>query len=77
MFMQRVIDPSRISELTAMAADAGGRDFTIGQIGSHLKNAETALDDTGVDAASIVGLMSLAHEIGDVNQIADFAVSGG
>ena len=77
MFMQRVIDPSRISELTAMAADAGGRDFTIGQIGSQLKNAETALDDTGVDAASIVGLMSLAHEIGDVNQIADFAVSGG
>jgi geranylgeranyl diphosphate synthase type I len=75
MFMQRVIDPSRIAELTAMVADAGGREFTLGQIATHLSNAEAALLETGIDAEATAGLISLAHEIGDVDRIADLDVS--
>ncbi len=77
MFMQRVIDPSRIAELTAMTADAGGEEFTHGQIEKHAMDAEAALSDAGIDADSAASLMSLAREIGDVSQVEEPAVAGG
>ncbi len=68
MYMQRVIDPSRIAELTSLAADAGGRDFTLKQIQSHLKNAEDALSQTGIEEDVRSKLMVLAKDIGDVDR---------
>ena len=65
MYMQRVIDPSRISELTEMAAEAGGREFNLDQITSHLRQAEDALADAGLSDE----LMGIAREIGDVSQV--------
>lgn len=67
MYMQRVIDPSRIAELTSLAADAGGRDFTLKQIRSHLKNAEEALSQAGIEEDVGSKLMVLAKDIGDVD----------
>ena len=67
MYMQRVIDPSRIAELTSLAADAGGRDFTLKQIRSHLKNAEEALSQAGIEEDVRSKLMVLAKDIGDVD----------
>ncbi len=68
MYMQRVIDPSRIAELTSLAADAGGREFTLKQIQSHLKNAEDALSQAGIDEDARSKLMVLAKDIGDVDR---------
>ncbi len=68
MYMQRVIDPSRIGELTSLAADAGGRDFTLKQIRSHLKNAEEALSQAGIEEDVRSKLMVLAKDIGDVDR---------
>ena len=69
MYMQRVIDPSRISELTELVVDAGAREFTKEQIDFYLANAEAALSEAGVDASSATGLMALARDIGDVDRI--------
>ena len=69
MYMQRVIDPSRIAELTSLAVDAGGRDFTLKQIRSHLVNAEEALSKAGIEADDRTKLLALANDIGDVKQV--------
>ena len=69
MYMQRVIDPSRIAELTSLAVDAGGRDFTLKQIRSHLVNAENALSQAGIEPDDREKLMVLANDIGDVNHV--------
>ena len=69
MYMQRVIDPSRIAELTSLAVDAGGRDFTLKQIRSHLVNAENALSQAGIEADDRTKLLALANDIGDVKQV--------
>ncbi len=76
MFMQRVIDPSRISELISMTADAGAREFTLETIESHLSRAETAVREAGLERDSVARLMLLARDIGDVNQIEPRAVVG-
>ena len=67
MYMQRVIDPSRIAEITSLAADAGGREFTLEQIRSHLDNAEDALSQAGIEEDARSKLMILAKDIGDVD----------
>ena len=69
MYMQRVIDPSRIAELTQMSVDAGGREFNLAQIQKHLDMAKSALSDAEFEPNRVEGLMSLAFDIGDVNQI--------
>ena len=69
MYMQRVIDPSRIAELTSLAVDAGGRDFTLKQIRSHLVNAENALSQAGIEPDDRTKLLALANDIGDVKQV--------
>lgn len=69
MYMQRVIDPSRISELTDLAEDAGGREFTLERIKSQLVVAEDALSQAGVDPKNASSLMALARDIGDIDQI--------
>lgn len=69
MYMQRVIDPSRISELTQMSIDAGGREFNLAQINKHLEMAESALTEAELESDRIEELTSLARDIGDVNQI--------
>ena len=71
IFMQRVIDPPRIAELTAMTIDAGGQEFTLAQIESHLTDAERAISQAGIDTNTVSGLMSLAHDICDIDQISD------
>ncbi len=75
MYMQRVIDPSRISELTQLVVDAGAREFTVEQIESHLANAEAALSEAGVGASDAARLMVLARDIGDIDQIHDMVGS--
>ncbi len=69
MYMQRVIDPSRISDLTQMSVDAGGREFNLAQIQLHLDMAKSALSDAEFEPNNIDELMLLAHDIGDVIQI--------
>ena len=69
MYMQRVIDPSHISDLTKMAVDAGGKEFNMEQIDSHLGKAESSLAKVGLDAGTAAKLMALAHEICDINQL--------
>ena len=69
MYMQRVIDPSRIAELTQMSIEAGGKEFNLAQIQKHLDMAKSALSDAEFEANRIDGLLSLARDIGDVNQI--------
>ncbi len=69
MYMQRVIDPSRIAELTQMAIDAGGQAFNLNQIQKHLDIARSALSDAEIGPDRAEELMSLAHDIGDVDQI--------
>lgn len=69
MYMQRVIDPSHISDLVEMAVEAGGREFNIEQIHKHLANAEQALADAGFEDRNVAKLMELARDIGDVEQL--------
>ena len=69
MYMQRVIDPSRISELTDLTMDAGGREFTLERIKSQLAIAEEALSQAGVDPQNASSLMALARDIGDTDQL--------
>ena len=69
MYMERVIDPSRISELTQMSIDAGGKEFNLAQIQKHLDMAKSALSDAEIETDRVNELMSLAHDIGDVSQI--------
>ena len=69
MYMQRVIDPSRISELTQMSIDAGGKEFNLAKIQEHLDMAKSALSNAALGTDRIDELMSLARDIGDVNQI--------
>ena len=73
MYMQRVIDPSRISELTQMSIDAGGREFNLAQVQKHLDMAESALSDAEFETDRIDELMLLARDIGDVDQIQNAA----
>ena len=68
MYMQRVVDPSRISELIEMSEDAGAREFNVQQIESQLSAAEKALSDAGLSG----DLMLFAHEISDIGQVAPF-----
>ena len=69
MYMQRVIDPSRISDLVEMAVEAGGKEFNLEQIHSHLGQAERALVDAGFADQNVEKLMELARDIGDVGQL--------
>ena len=69
MYMQRVIDPSHISDLTEMAVDAGGREFNLEQIETHLGKAEQELRDAGFSGRNAEKLMELARDIGDVSQL--------
>ena len=76
MFMQRVIDPSRISELISMTTDAGAREFTMETIETHLSRAESAVCDAGLEGDSVATLMSLARDVSDLNQIVQILNSG-
>ena len=69
MYMQRVIDPSRISDLVEMAVEAGGKEFNLEQIHSHLGQAERALVDAGFADQNVAKLTKLARDIGDVAQL--------
>ena len=75
MYMQRVIDPARISDLVDMAVEAGGREFNLEKIQSHLGKAEQALADAGFDGRNAEKLMELARDIGDVGQLDQLRVS--
>ena len=67
MYMQRVIDPSRIAELKQMVLDAGGKEFNIAKIHQHLKEAENALVDAGLGNEETESLMAVARDISDAN----------
>lgn len=69
MYLQRVIDPSRISELTELAAEAGAKEFTLERITARLREAEDALSQAGVDENHAANLMALARDIGNVSQL--------
>ena len=69
MYMQRVIDPSHISDLVEMAVEAGGREFNLEQIHKYLRKAEQALADAGLEDRNAANLMELARDIGDVGQL--------
>ena len=69
MYMQRVIDPSRISELTQMAVDSGAKEFNLAQIGTYLGNAESALVDIGLETEDITNLMKLARDLSDADHV--------
>ncbi|MXX93673.1 MAG: hypothetical protein F4Y63_09560 [Chloroflexi bacterium] len=69
MYMQRVIDPSHITDLVDMAAEAGGREFNLEQIHKHLEKAEQALASAGFEDQNVAKLMELARDIGDIEQL--------
>ncbi len=69
MYMQRVIDPSHITDLVEMADEAGGREFNLEQIHKHLEKAEQALASAGFEDQNVAKLMELARDIGDVEQL--------
>ena len=69
MYMQRVIDPSHISDLVEMAVEAGGREFNLEQIHKHLRKAEQALADAGLEDRNVANLMDLARDISDIGQL--------
>ena len=73
MYMQRVIDPSRISELIELAVDAGAREFTVAQIKSRVDAAETALSEAGIGEEDTARLMALARDIADIASLADLS----
>ncbi len=75
MYMQRVIDPSRISELIKLADDAGAREFTVKQIESRFADAEIALSEAGVGSIDAAKLMALARDIADIDKIDDISSS--
>ncbi len=69
MYMQRVIDPSRISELTQLARDAGSQEFNTAQICKHLDDAKSALVDAGISNEDVGSLMTLARDISDADKV--------
>ncbi len=69
MYLQRVIDPSRIAELTQMAIDAGAKEFNLVMIDRYLDKAESALSKTGIATADADKLMALVRDIGDVDRV--------
>ena len=69
MYMQRVIDPSHIADLTEMAVEAGGKEFNVEQVQTYLRKAEHALVDAGFEDLNVAKLMELARDIGDVEQL--------
>ena len=69
MYMQRVIDPSHISDLVDMAVEAGGREFNIEQIHKHLGKGEQTLANAGFEDQYVANLMELARDISDVRQL--------
>ncbi len=69
MYMQRVIDPSRISDLSTLAAEAGAREYTLTAIEEQLTAADKILVDIGISNDHRNGLMKLAREIADIEQI--------
>ena len=69
MYMQRVIDPSHITDLVEMAVEAGGREFNAEQIHKHLEKAEQFLVEAGFEDKDVAKLMVLARDIGDVGQL--------
>ena len=71
MYMQRVIDPSKISELTQLSIDAGGEAFNLAQIERHLDIAKSALSEADFGVDRIEALMEFARDIGDVDKLSD------
>ena len=69
MYMQRVIDPSRIPELIELAVESGAREFTIDQIKLHLREAKEVLAGVGIDENNVQSLMKLVRDIADVNRL--------
>ena len=69
MYIQRVIDPSRIAELTQMAVDSGAVEFNLAQIRTHLGNAESALLDAQIGSEDVSHLMLLARDMSDANKV--------
>ncbi len=69
MFIQRVVDPSRIDELVQMVDDAGGREFTVKTIRWYLAEVRTALHDAGVVDTDGDGLMELVTEITGLHSV--------
>ena len=69
MYMQRVIDPSHITDLVEIAVESGGREFNLEQIHKHLGKAEQALAGAGFEDQNVAKLMELARDIGDVGQL--------
>ena len=71
MYMQRVIDPSKISELTQLSIDAGGEAFNLAQIERHLDIAKSALSEAEFEVDRAEELMEFARDIGDVDKLND------
>ena len=69
MYMQRVIDPTKITELTQMSRDAGGEEFNLVQIRKHMDIAMSALSDAGIENAQVEALMTVAQDVGDFNSM--------
>ncbi len=69
IYLQRVIDPAQIAELSQLAEDAGAKDFMLKKMEAMRAEAKATLHQAGISADHIPGMLDLARQISDTHSI--------
>lgn len=69
LYMQRVIDPSKVEELVEIAESAGARDFTLDQAQKAIRKIENAIDEARLQPETANAMLELAKDLSNLDTL--------